>query len=78
MRHPAKSLPASSDKSDVALDSFTPVELRAVSMAACACTMMGLFAENHNLDITGMDKIVQPPQQLAQLPHQNPLVQAQF
>lgn len=49
----------SSDKADAQLDSFSPVDLCAVSMAACACTMMGLFAENHNLDITGMKVQVQ-------------------
>lgn len=50
----AKFVTHSSEKPDAELDGFSPVELCATSLAACATTMIGLFASKHNLDVTGM------------------------
>ncbi len=33
--------------------SFSPTDLCALSLGTCAMTMMGLYAQNHDLDMTG-------------------------
>lgn len=35
------------------LDSFSPIDVCATSLAACAATVMGLYAQNHGLDVSG-------------------------
>lgn len=34
--------------------SFSPTDLCAASVAACATTIMGIYGKNHDLDLTGM------------------------
>ena len=34
-------------------ENFSPVDLLAVSLGSCAMTVMGIFAQNHGLDIAG-------------------------
>ena len=34
-------------------ENFSPVDLLAVSLGACAMTVMGIYAKNHGLDIAG-------------------------
>ena len=34
--------------------SFSPTDLCAASTAACAATVMGIYGQNHGLDLTGM------------------------
>lgn len=35
-------------------EAFSPTDLCAVSLAACATTIMGIYAQSHDCDITGM------------------------
>jgi uncharacterized OsmC-like protein len=52
---------------------FSPTDLCATSLAACAATIMGIYARNHNLDISGMraevDKTMSaaPPRRIASI-----------
>ncbi len=45
-------------------EAFSPTDLCATALAACAMTIMGIFARNHGLDITGtraeVTKIMSP------------------
>lgn len=34
-------------------EAFSPTDLCATSLGACAMTIMGIYAKNHNLDLTG-------------------------
>lgn len=36
-------------------EAFSPTDLAATSLAACAATIIGLFGKNHNVDVTGTE-----------------------
>jgi uncharacterized OsmC-like protein len=36
-------------------EAFSPTDLCAASLAACAMTIIGLYAQKHNLDVAGME-----------------------
>ncbi len=35
-------------------EAFSPTDLCATALGACAMTLMGIFAKNHDLDVSGM------------------------
>jgi uncharacterized OsmC-like protein len=52
---------------------FSPTDICATSLAACAVTIMGLYAENHQVDIVGMRAEIEktmsstPPRRIASI-----------
>jgi putative redox protein len=54
-------------------ESFSPTDLMATALGACMMTIMGIVAERHGLDLTGMtaetEKVmtVSPPRRIASL-----------
>jgi len=54
-------------------ESFSPTDLVATALGACMMTIMGILAERHGLDLTGMtaetEKVMtaQPPRRIASL-----------
>lgn len=54
-------------------ESFSPTDLVATALGACMMTIMGIVAERHGLDLTGMtaetEKVMtaQPPRRIASL-----------
>jgi len=54
-------------------ESFSPTDLVATGLGACMMTIMGIFAERHGIDLTGMtaetvkEMSAQPPRRIASL-----------
>ncbi|MDR3361820.1 MAG: OsmC family protein [Desulfovibrio sp.] len=54
-------------------EAFSPTDLFATSLAACAMTIMGIYGEGHDIDVTGMTAEVQktmsqePPRRVASI-----------
>ena len=40
-------------------EAFSPTDLCATALGACAATIMGMYAQNNNIDITGMRMDIQ-------------------
>lgn len=55
-------------------ESFSPTDLVATALASCVSTIMGIYAERHQVDLTGMQIHVEkhmsaePPRRIAKLP----------
>ena len=55
-------------------ESFSPTDLVATALASCVGTVMGIYAERHQIDLTGMRVHVEkhmssePPRRIAKLP----------
>jgi putative redox protein len=54
-------------------DAFSPTDLVAAALASCILTTIGMYAERHNLDLTGMTAHVgkemnNSPRRIAKLP----------
>lgn len=54
-------------------EAFSPTDLCATSLAACALTIMGIYGKNHGVDITGAEAEVtkkmsaSPPRRIAEI-----------
>ena len=54
-------------------EAFSPTDLCATSLAACALTIMGIYGNNHGVDITGAEAEVtkkmsaSPPRRIAEI-----------
>ncbi|MEP3480010.1 MAG: OsmC family protein [Fuerstiella sp.] len=55
-------------------ESFSPTDLVATALASCVSTIMGIYAQKHQIDLTGMHLHVEkhmsaePPRRIARLP----------
>lgn len=55
-------------------ESFSPTDLVATALATCVSTIMGIYADRHQIDLTGMSVHVEkhmspePPRRISRLP----------